>query len=54
MSGFDQAMNVALSHAHERIYSLERPVTVVQLGIYLVRGDNVYGLELRGQSWVAN
>ena len=42
LKGFDQAMNVALSHCHERIFSLETAVSVTQLGVYLIRGDNVY------------
>lgn len=41
MKGFDQALNLALSHSHERIFSLTEPVTVNQLGVYLIRGDNV-------------
>lgn len=34
-------MNLALSHSHERVFSMEEPVSVAQLGVYLVRGDNV-------------
>jgi len=34
-------LNVVLSHCHERIFSLDAAVNVVQLGVYLVRGDNV-------------
>ena len=41
LEGFDQAMNLILSHSHERVFSLDEPVAVVQLGLYLLRGDNV-------------
>lgn len=36
-------MNLILSQAHERIFSLDEPVSVVQLGLYVLRGDNMYG-----------
>ena len=35
-------MNLILSQAHERIFSLDEPVSVVQLGLYVLRGDNMY------------
>lgn len=41
LEGFDQAMNLILSHSHERVFSLDEPVAVVQLGLYMLRGDNV-------------
>lgn len=41
MKGFDQTLNLALSHSHERIFSPTDAVTVNQLGVYLIRGDNV-------------
>lgn len=41
MEGFDQLTNVILSHSHERIFSRERGVQINQLGLYMIRGDNV-------------
>lgn len=38
---FDQTMNLVLSHTHERYFSGDKPVAIVQLGNYLIRGDNV-------------
>ncbi len=46
MEGYDQMMNVILSQSHERVFSLEEPVSVVQLGLYILRGDNVYMIAL--------
>lgn len=34
-------MNVVLENCHERVFSLDAPVGVVQLGVYLIRGENV-------------
>ena len=34
-------MNLALTHTHERLFSLQKAVTVIQLGLYMIRGDNV-------------
>lgn len=34
-------MNLILSQSHERIFSLEEAVQIVQLGLYVLRGDNV-------------
>lgn len=34
-------MNLILSQSHERIFSLDEAVKVVQLGLYVLRGDNV-------------
>ncbi|KAM0787834.1 U4/U6-U5 snRNP complex subunit lsm8 [Microbotryomycetes sp. NB124-2] len=41
LKGFDQTTNVILSHSTERVYSLEDGVEEVDLGLYLVRGDNI-------------
>lgn len=41
MEGFDQTLNLILSQSHERVFSLDEPVSVVQLGLYVMRGDNV-------------
>mmetsp|Transcript_31885 Transcript_31885/g.77284 ORF Transcript_31885/g.77284 Transcript_31885/m.77284 type:complete len:95 (-) Transcript_31885:277-561(-) len=39
--GNDQVQNVILSDAQERIYSDDAPVETVELGLYVIRGDNV-------------
>ena len=39
--GNDQVQNVILSEAQERIYSDDAPVETVELGLYVIRGDNV-------------
>ena len=41
MKGFDQSTNLILSQCHERIFSLQDGVETVELGLYIVRGDNV-------------
>mmetsp|Transcript_32508 Transcript_32508/g.64452 ORF Transcript_32508/g.64452 Transcript_32508/m.64452 type:complete len:101 (-) Transcript_32508:251-553(-) len=41
LSGYDQLQNLVLSGAHERVYSLDAPVELVPLGLYVIRGDNV-------------
>lgn len=33
--------NLILGKCHERVFSLTGPVGVVQLGVYILRGDNV-------------
>ena len=43
MRGYDQATNVILSSAEERVFSSTEAVQVEPLGVYLLRGDNVYG-----------
>ncbi len=42
LKGFDQTINLILSEAYERIYSPSQGVEQVPLGLYIVRGDNVY------------
>lgn len=42
MKGFDQTTNLILTQSHERVFSIERPVSVVQLGLYIIRGDSMY------------
>lgn len=42
-------MNLALSHSHERVFSTNESVSVTQLGVYLVRGDNVYRVVAGGR-----
>ena len=42
MKGFDQSTNLILSQCHERVFSLQDGVVTVELGLYIIRGDNVY------------
>ena len=42
LKGFDQTVNLILSGSHERVYSSGAGVEVVQLGLYIIRGDNMY------------
>lgn len=42
LRGFDQVTNIILERCHERIYSLAEGVEEVLLGLYIVRGDNLY------------
>jgi len=39
--GYDQLQNLILKQAHEKVYSMEAPVEKVELGLFVVRGDNV-------------
>lgn len=39
--GHDQVQNLILSDAYERIYSESSPAESAELGLYIVRGDNV-------------
>ncbi|XP_075257589.1 U6 snRNA-associated Sm-like protein LSm8 isoform X1 [Convolutriloba macropyga] len=41
LSGFDQTINLILKQCRERVYSPEAGVEEVELGLYIVRGDNV-------------
>lgn len=41
LKGFDQATNVILEECHERVFSSDKGVEQVVLGLYLVRGDNI-------------
>lgn len=41
MHAFDGMTNVILTHAHERVFSQNHGVTVSQLGLFLIRGDNM-------------
>lgn len=42
MAGFDQKSNVVLSDSKERVYSVEEGVEEIPLGLYLVKGDQMY------------
>jgi U6 snRNA-associated Sm-like protein LSm8 len=39
--GNDQVQNLILNDAQERVYSDDAPVEMVDLGLYVIRGDNV-------------
>jgi small nuclear ribonucleoprotein (snRNP)-like protein len=39
LAGFDQKSNVILSDCTERVYSMDEGVEVVELGVYLLKGD---------------
>lgn len=39
--GHDQVQNLILNQAQERVYSDDAPVETVDLGLYVIRGDNV-------------
>jgi U6 snRNA-associated Sm-like protein LSm8 len=39
--GYDQLQNLILKQAYEKVYSMEAPVEKVELGLFVVRGDNV-------------
>jgi U6 snRNA-associated Sm-like protein LSm8 len=41
LRGYDFNTNIVLSECHERVFSNREGVRPVQLGIYLIRGDNV-------------
>ena len=41
LSGFDHVQNLVLLDAIERVYSPSSPVQLVDLGLYIVRGDTV-------------
>lgn len=42
MKGFDQTINIILENSIERVYrGEEQGVEQIQLGLYVVRGDNV-------------
>ncbi|KAF4321164.1 hypothetical protein BBO99_00004155 [Phytophthora kernoviae] len=41
LKGFDQCVNVILDDSFERVFSLKEPVGAVELGLYIVRGDNI-------------
>lgn len=41
LKGYDQCINVVLEDSFERVYSTKEPVEAVELGLYIVRGDNM-------------
>lgn len=42
LKGFDQATNIVLENCHERVYSTVAGVEQIVLGLYIIRGDNMY------------
>ena len=44
LRGYDQTTNMILHNAQERVFSLNEGVEVVQLGLYIIRGDNMCGI----------
>lgn len=42
LKGFDQTTNIILAESIERVFSMDDPVEEVPLGLYVVRGDNMY------------
>ncbi|KAG6507274.1 hypothetical protein ZIOFF_032616 [Zingiber officinale] len=47
LRGFDQATNIILDESHERVYSTREGVQQLALGLYIIRGDNMYVWLLR-------
>lgn len=41
LKGFDHVTNIVLSECKERVFSQEAGVETVDLGLYIVRGDNM-------------
>ncbi|KAL9188922.1 hypothetical protein ACHAXT_011412 [Thalassiosira profunda] len=41
LAGYDQLQNLILKRCVEKVYSLDSPVEEVELGLFVVRGDNV-------------
>ena len=41
LSGHDHLQNLILQNTIERVYSSDKPVELVDLGVYIVRGDCV-------------
>lgn len=39
--GWDHMTNLILTNSHERIFSTAESVRIVEIGLYIVRGDNV-------------
>ena len=41
LKGYDQLQNLILQHSYEKVYSLDSPMEKVELGLFVVKGDNV-------------
>jgi U6 snRNA-associated Sm-like protein LSm8 len=44
LRGYDQTVNCILEDAHERVFSTDAGVERVVLGLYILRGDNMYAV----------
>ena len=42
MKGYDQTINVILEQSHERVFSEDNGVEQNPLGLYIIRGDNMW------------
>lgn len=41
LRGYDQSTNLILEQCHERVYRTTSGVEVIELGVFIVRGDNM-------------
>jgi U6 snRNA-associated Sm-like protein LSm8 len=41
LRGYDQLQNLVLQRSHEVVYSVDAPPEKIELGLFVVRGDNV-------------
>ena len=41
LKGYDHTTNIVLGDCKERVFSVEAGVETVELGLYIVRGDNM-------------
>ncbi|KAL3823018.1 hypothetical protein ACHAXA_005206 [Cyclostephanos tholiformis] len=41
LRGYDQLQNLVLQKSHEVVYSVDSPPERIELGLFVVRGDNV-------------
>jgi U6 snRNA-associated Sm-like protein LSm8 len=41
LKSFDQSMNIVLTECYERVYSADKGVETIELGLYMIRGDTV-------------
>jgi len=41
LKGFDQTINIVLDDSHERVFSSSQGVEQIQLGLHIIRGDNI-------------
>ena len=42
LKGYDQSTSLVLEACHERVYSAAAGVEQIVLGLYIIKGDNVY------------
>jgi len=45
LRGYDRATNVILEDCHERVFSVEEAVEQIVLGLYVIRGDNMFRMQ---------